>query len=100
MANLKVNTDLVITAANNIQTTHGQIRSGFDKVQAAMTKLGNAWEGAAATSAVSKFNELKSNYPDARYNVVDNYVNFLLQQVGAGYEQTEDVNKSLADAFK
>ncbi len=100
MGNLKINTNSAVNAAANIKTINGQIREGFSSVQTAITQLGNAWEGFAATSSISKFNEIKSRFPDARYSVVDNYVNFLLQQVGEGYVQTEETNKSLADAFK
>ena len=100
MANLKINTDSAVTAATHIKTINGQIRDGFSSVQNAMTQLDNAWDGSAATNSIGKFNEIKSKFPEARYNVVDNFVNFLLQQVGEGYVQTEETNKSLADAFK
>ena len=100
MANLKINTDTVVTAANNIKLYNMQIRDDFPDVQKAIAQLDNCWDGPAATAAISKFNELKSEYCDARYNVLDNYVNFLLQQVGEGYTQTEDANVSLADQFK
>ena len=49
---------------------------------------------------MDKFNELKAKFPEAQYRVIDNYVQFLLQQVGEGYVQTEKANESLADAFK
>ena len=62
--------------------------------------INNSWDGEAATAAISKFNEIRSNYSEARYNVLDNYVNFLIQLVGDGYTQTEVVNTSLADQFK
>jgi hypothetical protein len=100
MANLKINTDSAITAATHIKTINGQIRDGFSSVQNAITQLDNAWDGSAATNAIGKFNELKTKYPQARYNVVDNFVTFLFQQVGEGYIQTEEANKSLAEAFK
>ena len=46
------------------------------------------------------FSSIKESFYDARYTAVNNYVNFLLTQVGEGYVQTEEKNKSLADAFK
>lgn len=97
---IKINTDSVVNAAANIKTINGQIRDRFPDVQTAMNRLDGSWDGSAATSAMRKFNEIKNNYPSARYTVLDNYVNFLLQQVGQGYNETEEVNKSLADAFK
>lgn len=100
MGNLKIDVDKVISCANNIRNLNSQIGDGFPDVQNKISSLDSVWEGAAATSAISKFNAIKSSFCDARYNVVDNYVNYLLQQVGEGYTQTESVNKSLADAFK
>ena len=100
MAYLKINTESAVTAANNIGTINKQIRDEFSSVQAAIKQLDTVWDGSASTKAIEKFGELKNKFSDARYKVLNNYVNFLLQQVGQGYEQTEQANKSLADAFK
>ena len=100
MSDLLINTDLVVNTASTVSEINGQIRADFDRVQAAVNQLDLGWDGEAATQAIGKFNEIKNNYVDARYDVINNYVNFLLQQVGQGHEQTESVNVSLADAFK
>lgn len=100
MANLKVNAGQVIASANKIKNLNDQMRDGFSSVQDAITRLDGVWDGSAATNAISKFNSIKNSYCDSRYKVVDNFVAFLHQQVGEGYVQTENVNKSLADAFK
>lgn len=100
MANLKINTDAAVTAAGNIKLYNTQMRDGFSDVQTAITQLDNVWESPAATAAIGKFNEIKSKFATNRYNVLDNYANFLLQQVSEGYTQTETVNISLADQFK
>lgn len=100
MANLKINTDSAVSAANNIKHLNNQIRDGFSSVQTAISKLDASWDGAAATNSIAEFNGIKNKYCNARYKVVDNYVAFLYQQVGEGYTQTEETNKSLADAFK
>lgn len=100
MGKLKINTDAAVTAAGNIKHYNIQIRDGFPNVQTAITQLDHSWEGSAATAVISKFNEIKSKFFDARYNTLDNYVNFILQQVGEGYTQTENTNVSLADQFK
>ena len=100
MADLKINTDAVVAAANNIKNCNNQIRDGFPSVQTAITHLDNCWDGSAAAHAIGKFNEMKSKFSDARYSVLDNYVKFLLQQIGEGYTESEDANVSLADQFK
>lgn len=89
-----------MTAAEKIQRYNNQMHENFSSLQNAITRLDNSWEGSAATAAIKKFNEIKSDFKQARYTVLDNYVSFLLQQVGAGYTQTEEANKSLADQFK
>ena len=100
MAKLKVDTGVVITTVTNIRILNTEMRDAFESVQSAISRLDSSWDGSAATAAVSKFNEVKAAYVESRYNVVENFAKFLLQQVGEGYEQTEDANKSLADAFK
>lgn len=100
MANLKVNTDAVVATAEKLKVYNTRMRNDFPSVQNAMNQLHNEWDGAASNAAISKFNEMKSKFCDARYNVMDNYIRFLLQQVGEGYVQTEEVNVSLADQFK
>lgn len=100
MAKLKIDTDAVVTTADKIKLLNTQMRDEFESVRTAITKLDRTWDGAAATVAISKFNEIQSTMGDARYDVMDQYVNFLLQQVGEGYVQTETTNISLADQFK
>lgn len=100
MADMKVNVDAVISAADSVKLYNCMMRDGIMDVNAAMTRLNQAWDGNASNAAIAKFNEIKEKLCDARYKVMDNYVNFLLQQVGEGYEVVEDVNKSLADQFK
>jgi len=97
---LKVNTDIINAAAGQIKGYNKQIRDDFDSLQSAVSRLDSTWDGSAATNTIKKFNEIKSSYCDARYAVMDNFVGFLYQQVGIGYENVETTNKSLADQFK
>ena len=100
MGSIKINTDSVHATANNIRNLNKLMRDDFSSVRSAIRTLDNSWDGQASSAAINKFNTIKSQYCDARYTVVDNYVNFLIKQVDAGYVQTEKANKSLADAFK
>ncbi|MFI3326526.1 MAG: WXG100 family type VII secretion target [Clostridia bacterium] len=100
MDTIKVNTDAVIATATTINSLNAKIESNISAVESAMNALNNNWDGAASTVAITKFNTLKSEYHSSRFDVVSNYTNFLLQQVGEGYVTTEDTNKSLAEAFK
>ena len=100
MKDLKINVEAVVDTADKLKLFNNQMRDGFPSLQNAVTRLDGKWDGAAAVAAISKFNEMKSKFLDERYDVLNNYVNFLLQQVGQGYSQTEETNKSLAERFK
>lgn len=99
MADLKVNTDAVVSAAGKIRSCNNTMRNSFSNVENTITKLDSSWDGSVAVMAINKFNQIRVDFCDSRYKVMDNYVNFLLQQVGQGYEQTQNANKSLADQF-
>lgn len=100
MADLRIDADRVIDSAGKIGTLNSQMRDSFTKVESAVRKLDGAWDGIAAGSAMGKFNAIKNTFCEARYTVLDNYVAFLHNQVGVGYQQTETANKNLASWFK
>ena len=100
MSNVKINTDHVLLAAETVSKLNGEIRSDFENVRSAMNQLQNDWEGLASVNAFQKYNEMESSYGESRYQVLNNYVLYLHQQAGEGYEDTENINKTLADAFK
>lgn len=97
---IAVNTDTVASTAESIRTINNRINEQYDVVQRAMSQLDNCWDGSAASFAIPKFKEIRSKFYQARYTVVDHYVAFLFQQIGQGYTETEEANKSLASAFK
>ena len=100
MKDLKMDTDAVAQAAEEIRKFNRENREAFKEVAKAMNKLDKYWDGAAAAGAMSKFSEIRGTYIDDQINVLENFANFLTQQVGLGYVNTEEVNTSLADAFR
>ena len=100
MAGVKINSADVIAVSRRINNLNREIKNGMNDVASAMQTLDIYWEGSAATATMNKFNNINSSYNEARFNVVDNFVSFLNEQVGQGYSQTESVNKSLASQFK
>lgn len=97
---IKVNTDKVALAATNIARYNQNIKDNFSEPENAIKMLDGFWDGVASENAKNAFYSIKSAYLNDRYNVVDNFVTFLRQQVDEGYTQTETANKSLSDAFK
>ena len=99
MNNLKISTDAAVAAAAAIRTLNQDMQSEFEAVKNAVDRLDGVWDGQAAGKAVSGFKQFQAEYPAARYQVVENLANFLLQQVGQGYQNTEEVNTTIADDF-
>lgn len=101
MDDLKVNRIAINTAATGIGNANDQMKNALQNVFDAITVLDNSWEGGAATNAIAKFHEIRNAMEPNRYTVMNNYKNFLLQQIGEGvFDKTEEENKKLADAFK
>lgn len=96
---IKVDTARVSATAKNIANYNSRIRDDFSSVESAMRALNNAWDGAAASRAMSAFHEIKNAFHEPRYEVLQNYVAFLQQTVDPGYTLAEKANTSLADRF-
>lgn len=97
---IKVNTEQVEQIAGNIERLNGQLNDSLKNAQTTINNLKNTWEGQASDSTVSSFNEFAQKYFQNYYDIIDQYVKFLRQNVASGYFQTETANTNLADAFK
>lgn len=99
---IQVNTNNVRATASSLITINNNIESEFDNVKQAINKMNASWEGSAATSSMSEFNRIKSNFcgGNGRMAVMNKYINFLQSAVALDYETTELGNTKLADLFK
>lgn len=100
MNNINVNTDAVSAAASRIGRINAEIKSSFSIIDNEIKAISSYWDGGASEHALSELHALKSNYYEARFKVMNEYVEFLNRQINVGYVQTEMGNISLADAFK
>ena len=95
----KPDTQLLMTAATEIRNKNRAISNAFDRPLRAADTMDRNWDGTAAYNAVTAFNKLKSRYPSARYNALENAARALVA-IANGYDTTEDKNESIADRFK
>lgn len=100
MDRIKVNTNYVVDTAQKIKKINEQINGDFSSVEAAINNLNRNWDGSASEIAIAKFRNIRNTYYDNRYNVVNNMVNFMKNQVGAAYDEAEKKIVSAASAFK
>ena len=100
MAGVKVNTEGVYNVAQQLKDINKELQTGFKPVKTKMSQLDGSWDGEVATLAMQSYNDIRVNCEKNGFVVIDNFANYLMQQVCGGYEVTEDTNTKLADAFK
>ena len=97
---IQINTAAVSSAADNIEITNKRIRDELSDVDSAIRTLQQNWEGEASSSCANKYEYIKRSFSDARFSVVNDIVSFLKNQVGEGYETTEQAVATAASAFR
>lgn len=101
MANrIQVDTSKVVSAADTISELNQDIDREFEHLEKAIQRLNGRWNSRASHVVIGKFYSTQNNFKDSRFKVMQDYSNFLKQQVSDGYNVTETANTSLADAFK
>lgn len=95
-----INTERVTDTAQIIKVCNDNISAEIEEVERVIQQLNDAWDGMASEAAISKYQNIKKTYYERRYKVMNQYTDYLLTPVNQGYEQTENVNTSLSDAFK
>lgn len=102
--NIKIDTQVVSDVAYKLDSYNTEINNAFEVVNNAINDLNYNWVGNASEQAMSKFYSIKEEFVDrsetSRSGVMQRYVKFLKEQIGQGYEITEEMNTKLAEAFK
>lgn len=97
---IRINTDEVLQTATEVENLNKQLQEELKNSEKIIKNLSNVYEGEAATATISAYEEFANKYFQDYYDVIDQYVKFLRNSVVENYEETETVNKSLADGFK
>lgn len=97
---VQINTGLVLDVATNISNENLSLKNSYDDIDKIISNLKKNWSGSACDLCCKKADYIKTQFKDARYAVVEDFVKFMRLQVGEGYETTETVISSAADAFK
>lgn len=99
-SNLSINTGNVVNTAYRINYLNQEISKDFKGVEDAVKRINNSWNSQASSHILGHFSSIQTILKENRYNVMDDYFRFLVEQVADGYEVTESTNKKLADSFK
>ena len=97
---MRINTAAVSSAANQIDSVNKEIRSDMGNVDTAIKNLQKNWEGSASSACNTRYKNIKSNFKETRFSIINNLVSFLKQYVGVEYENTEQKVSDAASKFK
>lgn len=104
MSGVKIDTDKVREVADNISNNNTKLDNEFKAVENAISYLESGWVGVAKDVAATKFSQIKKMYFDnvttSRHTSIQDHVKFLKEYIGDVYDEVENTNTSLADAFK
>ncbi|MBR4626796.1 MAG: WXG100 family type VII secretion target [Ruminococcus sp.] len=100
MARIQINTDQVSEIASAIESLNKKLTDELNTSRDLITSLGNSWSGEAYEATKSAYNEFATKFFQNYYDVIDNYVKFLRNNVSQGYFDVETRNTNLSEAFK
>lgn len=100
MTQITLDSEQVLAIASQIESDNQQLQELLNESKASVDSLSSYWQGKASEETRASYESFAGKYFQMYYDVLDQYVKFLRNNVAAQYEQTEQINTQLADAFK
>jgi WXG100 family type VII secretion target len=100
MTQITIDSEQVLAIASQIENDNQQLQQLLNDSKASVDALASYWTGKASDETRTSYESFAGKYFQRYYDVLEQYVKFLRGNVAAQYEQTEQVNTQLADAFK
>jgi len=97
---ITIDSEQVLGIATQIENDNQQLQQLLNESKATVDSLSSFWTGKASDDTRASYDSFAGKFFQTYYDVLNQYVKFLRANVAAQYEQTEQVNIQLADAFK
>ena len=97
---ITLDSEQVLAIASQIENDNIQLQELLNKSKATLDSLSSTWTGQAAEETRSSYEAFAGKYFQTYYDILDQYVKFLRNNVAEQYTQAEQINIKLADAFK
>ncbi len=97
---IRINTDKVLDIANVMSGLNEDLQNTLTETQKTVNDLYEIWKGEASEATREAINQFANDYFQNYKDLIDSYIEFLRKNVAEGYEETENLNTSLAEAFK
>ncbi len=97
---ITLDSEQVLTIASQIENDNKKLQELLNQSKATIDGLASLWTGKAADETRGSYETFAGKFFQTYYDILDQYVKFLRQNVAEQYSQAEQVNTQLADAFK
>ena len=97
---ISLDTEQVLAIASQIESNNQKLQELLNTSKTTIDNLANVWTGTASEQTRSSYEGFAGKYFQAYYDILDQYVKFLRTNVAQQYSEVENVNTTLADAFK
>ena len=97
---ITIDSEQVLAIASQLENDNQQLQQLLNESKATLNSLSSSWTGKAAEETRASYESFAGKFFQTYYDIIDQYAKFLRNSVAAQYEQTEQVNTQLADAFK
>ena len=94
-----INTQEVLNIADKLYSINKNIVDSFGNLDREMKSLENCWTSVGYQRTIAAFSIIKDHL-NTRNTQMNSYIDFIKKVVVTGYEESENTNTSLADAFK
>lgn len=100
MTQITIDSEQVLSIASQIESDNQTLQQLLNESKASVDALSSYWSGRASDETRASYEAFAGNFFQKYFDVLNQYVKFLRNNVAMQYEQTEQVNTQLADAFK
>ena len=97
---ITLDSEQVLAIASQIENDNRQLQQLLTDSKTTIDNLLTYWTGRAAEETRASYDTFAGKFFQTYYDILNQYVKFLRTNVSEQYEQTEQVNTQLADAFK
>lgn len=95
-----LNTEQVLAIAAQIESDNQELQNLLNQSKTTLDNLASSWTGTASEQTRASYDTFAGKYFQNYYDLLEQYVKFLRNNVVDQYGQTENKNAKLADLFK
>ena len=93
---MKISPEEIMGIAGTLKSLNDQLGETLSTTQQQVNGLTDNWTGAAADATISNFNEFAGKYFSNYEKLINQYIDFLKQNVAGSYSKLEEINQKRA----